>query len=515
MYNVFLVEDEHLIRASLKKQIKNLETTLPISFVGEAGDGETALPLILETKPDILLTDIRMPFMDGIELSQEIKKIMPHIRIIFISGFDEFTYAKAAIQLQADDYLLKPIKPEELEKTLIKTLANLEEKNGTIRQKDKEAETLSQEVKKNLFLNLLFKNQLSLTEAIKNAQELSCSIVGKKYAVLLAANYMNKNFEDYYIFRESLGSRFDDDPEIVFSTVSSRFIKILVLNKEPHQLMDKAEDVAQFLAKTVVNKDGSKIFITIGQPVERISEIQESYRTAKNLLEFSRIDFSPNVLSYKYLDTIRNNSFLDINLKERIAELSVSEIPELIQGLTNNQRLKKEQQPAFRYFVLNELNAIVKQIKQDFPPSALTEETDLLADIAADVEKYKNYLTTILYILKEPQIHPEMSKYKQIIQQSIIYIDNNFSNPEISLNNVADYINLSSSHFSTIFSQALGQTFIEYLTNRRISESKKLLRTTDWKLAVIASEVGYNDPNYFSYLFKRKEGISPSDYRKQ
>src|SRR5699024_1669993 len=114
------VEDEPLIRDNLRNEIMTLSQKHPITFAGEASDGELALASIIDIKPDIVITDIRMPFMDGLDLAREAKKIYPWIRILFISGFDEFSYAKSAIQLQADDYLLKPINSSELEQSLVK-----------------------------------------------------------------------------------------------------------------------------------------------------------------------------------------------------------------------------------------------------------------------------------------------------------------------------------------------------------------------------------------------------------
>ena len=212
MFKVFIVEDEHLIRESLKRNLNQLAETLPLEVVGEASDGEVALSLILEEQPDILLTDIRMPFMNGIELSQEVKKSFPATEIIFISGFDEFTYAKAAIHLQVAEYLLKPIKHDELKSSLEKVIARLEQKKQPI-----PVDTYSFDVQKNLFLNAIFGNQWSTSEAIEEARRLNRQIAGKKYIVLLVTNYhqqetlriMNafeKNYPDYFIRRRSCSS---------------------------------------------------------------------------------------------------------------------------------------------------------------------------------------------------------------------------------------------------------------------------------------------------------------------
>ncbi|MCZ1209989.1 response regulator, partial [Enterococcus faecium] len=120
MYKVFIIEDEYLIRNNLREQITVLGSYYPITYVGEAGDGEMALSSIIDLQPDIILTDIQMPFMDGLTFSKEARKLLPWTRLIFISGFDDFDYMKGAIQVQADDYLLKPIKSSELKQAIEK-----------------------------------------------------------------------------------------------------------------------------------------------------------------------------------------------------------------------------------------------------------------------------------------------------------------------------------------------------------------------------------------------------------
>src|SRR5699024_2770177 len=140
------VEDEPLIRENLRNEVMTLAERYPITFAGEAGDGELALASIIDIKPDILLTDIKMPFMDGIELAHEAKKIYPWMRILFISGFDDFSYTKSAIQLQADDYLLKPIKPKELENALHTIITTLDAQKNTFSVKDENEELLTHEV---------------------------------------------------------------------------------------------------------------------------------------------------------------------------------------------------------------------------------------------------------------------------------------------------------------------------------------------------------------------------------
>ena len=176
---------------------------------------------------------------------------------------------------------------------------------------------------------------------------------------------------------------------------------------------------------------------------------------------------------------------------------------------------KSENPLLFRLIMVNELNQLAAeknaQMKDKFPIPSPTKISTILSDPVL----FRQYLEQILDFLKKTVIDERMRQYRELLDQAIVYIKQNFSDTELSLGSVADHINLSSSHFSTIFSQALGKTFVEYLTEQRLKEAKRLLANTDWKLSVIATEIGYNDPNYFSYIFKRKEGLSPKEYRKK
>lgn len=508
MNKVFIAEDEHLIRESLKRNINQLTEKLPIEVVGEASDGEVALSMILELQPDILVTDIRMPFMDGIELSQEVKQNIPDIQIIFISGFDEFTYAKAAIHLQVAEYLLKPIKFDELRESLEKVVSRLEQNKQPAVD-----DSYSLDVKKNLFLNALFSNQSTMSEALEGARQLKRKIAGKKFIVLLITNPINKNFADYERFREKMTRLFNEDDSLLFSCLSSRFIKILLFHPDEDVLLQKADQVALTLYPEL-NSDESNLVVAIGNPVERISEIQKSYETAKSLLDYSLVQTKQPILHYQDFNRQLNQFQKDLHLKEKIEEMT-SQSRHLLIAEFIEMSDKSENPLLFRLTMVNELNQLAAekndQMKDKFPIPSPTK----ISTILSNPVQFRQYLEQILDFLKKTIIDERMGQYRELLDQAIHYIKQNFSDTELSLGSVADHINLSSSHFSTIFSQALGKTFVEYLTEQRLKEAKRLLANTDWKLSVIAAEIGYNDPNYFSYIFKRKEGLSPKEYRKK
>lgn len=518
MYNVFIVEDEPLIRDNLRKQIHHLAKSYPINFAGEAGDGELALASIIDIKPDILITDIKMPFMDGLELAHEAKKIYPWIRILFISGFDDFSYAKSAIQLQADDYLLKPIKEEELEDSLKLIIESLDDQKNQISVKDENEELLSYEVHKNHFLNGLFKGDLSMGDVLKASEAFDISLAGKKVSVLLATNHYNKNFEDYFHFSEKLNRFFGRDSAILFSSISSRFIKLIIFHSDYDRLLEKCYQTANTLIHEL-DIPSSDIAVGIGPIVDRISDVAHSYEMAKQLLHTYGNIRTEKIISF--VDNIKDGELspsnpFKIDLADHLAQLSIEDSDDFIKTIDGSDLDTPERQRMFRFFVLMEVDALLLKKQTDKASRIYTiKDPQEMGEIAEHMDRYYKYLKHALTYLLEVDIHPSMSKYRSVIQQALTYIDEHFDDPDMTLKTVAEIVSLSPSHFSTIFSQSLGKTFIDYLTEQRINFAKKLLFTTEDKLASITLEVGYNDSNYFSYLFKKKEGLSPSEYRKK
>lgn len=517
MYKVFIVEDEHLIRDNLRTQILSLSKSYPLSYVGEAGDGEMALASILDLQPDIILTDIKMPFMDGLTFAKEARKILPWARIIFISGFDDFEYMKGAIQVQADEYLLKPIKNDELKQTLIKVITLLnEQKSLTANEPD--SALLVTEIKKNHFLNGLFKGELPVIDAIKEAETFDRNIVGKKMCVLLATNQFNSKFSDYAHFSKHLKFLFDQDELVLFSSVSSRFVKFLIFSAQKEAVLEKSYQIAQTLIHELEQDTQDDIAVAIGPVVDRLSEIPTSFNKAKEMLGTYGYFRMEKIISYE--DDMKEGELspthpFKMDLAKEIAASTEDNQKVLIKKLTVDHG-NEERTRMVRFFILTELNHLIKKKEQSSVDSSANEKSipDLIS-IASDKEQYEIFLRDSISYLVKVDINPSMLKYQSVITHALNFIDEHYTSPDISLNMVANELYLSPAHFSTIFSQSTGKTFIDYLTDKRITLAQKLITETNNKLSDIALEIGYNDPNYFSFLFKKKQGVSPKEYRKK
>ncbi|MFC6316079.1 response regulator [Lapidilactobacillus achengensis] len=517
MYKVFIVEDEHLIRETLRQQIMKLGDRLNLSFAGEASDGEMGLAAIMELQPDIILTDIRMPFMDGLTFAKEARKVLPWTRIIFISGFDEFEYAKVALQVHADEYLLKPIKPQELQDTLARVVRILDQQHETAPKPDSDSSLLI-DLKKNLFLNELFKGELAMPNAIATARGFDRSIVGKKSVVLLATNSLPHDGQDTEQLNDYLSYLFAKDKSIIFSCSSSKYIKFLIFDAQKETVLEKSYQIANTLIHVLDRSDQDDLAVGIGPVVDRLSDISFSFEQAQELLASYGQVRVEKIISYE--DNMREGELspthpFKMDLANEIADLTEDNkeklIAKLMQPQANYDRTRMR-----RFFVLTELSGMIKkkqdQIGTKFKDSASLD--DLLTS-SSNNHAFEQLIREMVDYLLDNKVQSAIPKYQSVVNQAIRFINENYTDPDISLTVVAEAVSLSPAHFSTIFSQSMTRTFIEYLTDKRIKLAKVLLTGTNKKLAEIAMDIGYNDPNYFSYLFKKREGVAPTEYRHQ
>lgn len=520
MYKVFIVEDEHLIRENLRKLLLSYSETYPISFAGEAADGELGLAAMLDVKPDILITDIRMPFMDGLTLAKEAKKSLPWIKVIFISGFDDFDYAKSAIQLGAEEYLLKPIKEEELQETLNNLITKLDSQKELTTTNNDQPNRFIFELQKNHFLNGIFKGELAVQDVIQESQHFNRNLLGNKFTVLLATNKYDADFADYNRFSDYLNLLFGEDPAIIFSSISSEYIKFLVFQPDKQQLLEKCYQIANTLIHELEQDDTYNIVVAFGNVVERISEIKQAFQITEHLIQTYGSLRTEKIISYEddILDgEVSPTNPFKLDIADKIASLDPTKIETFIYELSGIPNDTEERNRLYRFFVLIELVNLVQKKEPHLREIDLVQLSNIeyLSAVATTIDQFQLLATSLVTHLNEHQINPKMVKYHSVIQKALTFIHHHFTDPDISLNTVANEVALSPAHFSTIFSQAMDITFIEYLTNARLNHAKKLLKETDDRLGTIAFAIGYNDPNYFSYLFKKKVSISPKEYRNQ
>ena len=531
MLKVFLAEDEFIIREGIKNNID--WQAHGYEFCGEASDGELAFPLIQKTRPDILITDIKMPFVDGLALSRLVKKELPETEIIILSGYEEFDYAKEAIQIGVARYLLKPINGE----TLLQEIDSVAEiildkqKEKEIREKyQREMEENSLRDQMDLFQHLVT-GDCSMEELLSVADKLDLKIMAPWYSiVLLKIQSMKHDYEEYsgsiVVVDERIAKLAEPEHVLVFDRALEGRAFLFKADSEEELLAYQKEylgDVKEVLSGYA----NLRYFGGIGTPVNRLREIPASFEDASHafahrylvaescILDSSLLmqegaaeheDFRISAVNPEQIDRAKMQEFLRTGDLDEVVYF-VDEFFGKLDGGAMKSRIFRQ------YITMDAYFSIVDFLKGLGLQKDEIEAPDQDSSILQDEKSAMDYIVRIMdkaLVLREKKAS---SRYEDVVSEVIHYIENNYAQEELSLNLLASHVNFSPNHLSMIFSQQTGQTLIRYLTDYRMNRAKELLRCSSKKSSVISMEVGYKDPHYFSYLFKKTQGMTPTQYR--
>ena len=539
MLRTFLAEDEIVVRENIKKMVPWEQ--YGFELVGEASDGEMALPLIRKLKPDLLITDIKMPFMDGLTLCRMVRKELPHIKIVILSGYDDFNYAKEAINIGVEDYLLKPITKNAFLERLREIRSRYEHEKS---QKEyyEQFHREIQEYEKNSsrdFFEGLISGTMDAGEIYGRADKLGLDIVSEAYNILLftldSGNAPVGQSETYSEWeaqaREKIEALFVDHPYALL--FRSNIFSYGVLVKEQRDRPGENTQVCVDSIRAILEDSprGQEWFIAAGEPVERLSNVKQSYHTA--LKTFARrYLYDGHILAYselntgesgkengeKYLKKVDVNALDPVIIQKFLSSGLLEETGSFIQDYFRAIGREPMASMVFRsYVILNVRFSVLSFLKKLGYDTKLFEEgdtEDALEKGGKSMEAAMDYAEDMLRRAISIRDENSGNKNRSILESSIGYIRDHYMDENMSLNTVAQVANISANHFSAMFSQNVGQTFIEYLTFIRMEHAKELLRCTGKRSSEIAEEVGYKDAHYFSYLFKKTQGMTPSDYRK-
>lgn len=543
MLKIFLAEDEVVVRETIKRMIPWEE--LGFELVGEAADGEMALPLLIRQQPDLLITDIKMPFMDGLTLARLAKKEIPGLKVVILSGYDDFNYAKQAIGIGVEDYLLKPITKNALIERLSEIRSRYEHEK-TQKEYYEKFQREMQAYEKNSsrdFFEALVGGSMDMMEVYKRAEKLGLDIVAEAYNVLIFTMNCDEDFSgqrDEYSSWEAesleLLENFFAGHSSAMLFRSNIFSYGVLLKGQRETIEENTRACVDEIRKILSRQDGRREwFLAVGQSVDRLSQIQKSYHTASRAFS-QRYLYDENILYYDEMETMEHpggqaetedNAYLqkvDVNaLNPAILQKFLSNgLQEETENFVKDYFYAIGQEPmeslVFRnYVILNVRFSVISFIKglgcdTNEMESADTEE--VLAESGKNMESAIAYAKKMISQAIEIRDQNSGNKNCSILKTAVDFIDSHYMDEEISLNTVANVANVSSNHFSALFSQNMGQTFIEYLTTLRMNKAKELLRCTGMRSSEIAGEIGYKDAHYFSYLFKKTQGMTPSDYRK-
>jgi two-component system response regulator YesN len=528
LLRVLIVEDEHLVIGLLKLCIdweaKGFE------IVGECSNGIDALKVVDQIKPDIIITDINMPRMDGLEFSRLVLEGHPQIRIIVLTGHDKLEYVKKSMKIGIIDFLLKPINDEEISKTLTVTRNRILEE----RAKSNQYHRIKDELEQNLpvirekFFNDLIYNTLDGFKINERAAYLGMSFANNVFQVAVVKVFTPETGAKLGVDQQkSLLSQclelvtrfFETDPRIFVFRDHNHQVVVLC-NNMAGMAQERCEDLKAGLIKTL----RCDIAIGIGVRHDALEQAGEAYREACQALSCQFAVGKNKVIEFtdrcgaQAEQSNRDHNFMEefgIYLKAGLSDEAEQVIDLVFQDLTAQMASEERIRVVACNFIAALFNVLRESgIKQEevFTESAQSFESIFKMDTGAAIKKYLQKITAVV---SRSFFDLQGKKPHKIVQEVTDYVYEHFSETDITLSQVAKKYYLNLSYLSRIFKQEAGLNFVEFLTKVRMEKAFKLLQETDLKVYQIAERVGINDAHYFSICFKKYTGMSINAYRKK
>lgn len=554
MYRLLLVEDEEDVRESVAQEID--WARCGFEMVDTAENGKEAMELIEKWTPDVVVTDIRMPFMDGMQLSEWIRGKYPTTRIIILTGFDEFEYAQKAVKMHIDEYVLKPFSAQELINALVKIKLLIDEE--TARREN--VHTLQEHYRQSLpvlrevFLGSLINRKLPKAEIEEKSLNYNVRLQGEGYVVSVLS--MDNPGEQI----DNPGEQIDEAGEQSRTRVMSKSLKYSKNNElKLFAVLNISEEIVNKHGIGIVFLHGGNlVLLTVTEEQERDSVMKSTLpvleEIRQNIEKYLKLSVTIGVgtattditnVSYSYKDAVLaldyrlilgNNRIICIDdVEKRLVEKlrfdelkehalircikvgTLQEMKELIDDLFHGIADTPVSYKDYQIYLLEMLTAILKAAKDSNVDLdvALGSAFHPFAEIhkLTNPQEAKQWIADLCTRMMTRIVTERQSSYKSLIDKAKEYAQAHYHESDISIHKVCGHLHISAGYFSGIFKKETKMTFVSYLMHIRMEAAKELLRTTDLKTFEIAEKVGYAEPNYFSFSFRKHVGVSPKEYK--
>jgi len=526
LLNVLIVDDEAPIRGGIK--LKADWESLGMRVAGEAGDGKEALGMILSGGFDIVITDISMPVMDGLELIRFASEAENPAKFVIVSGYGEFEYARTAMRYGISEYLLKPVKETELRDSLLAVKEEIQSSERIRRQERERREKLK--LKEESLLHWL---------SDKNASRVPDDVEREWKRELQAGRFLTA------VVKIETAGVADEDPErksrlvpypdietacgefaagegngTVVKSIRQEHEFILLLHPADDGLESLARGLAAFVHR-LQERFGVRATVGIGGVRDRAAEIPASYREALFAVKERLLLGTGKAIDYASIRAKgdkpnfgADTKLLAKLLKEKKWDKAKEQIEQSFRRAASSKQIRNHVHASELFF---ELYFAIKQFAQEeaaSPESAAEGAAAGIADVAAGFGHLDQMVDWLYQYLEESCRHlieGQDATGKEIVYRVQAYIKD-FCSAELTLNMVSEKYHINPIYFSRIFKAYTGESFNGYTTRIRMEEAKRLLETTSLRQQEISEIVGYEDPKYFSKVFKKFFGISPSQY---
>lgn len=528
---ILLVEDDFIVRKGIILSLDWEKEGMEIC--GEAANGEQGIKMAEKYNPDIIITDIRMPIMDGLEFSRKIKQLDPEMEIIILSGYDDFEYARQAIGIGVYEYLLKPIDADELLKSVCRLRDDLQAKEKIKKIQDDRDKILKEnalDIHDHLLNKIILPSFLEYESKImSDLHILGIELPGPKYRVLLAA------VDDFFLLTQKQD---EDEKNRILGQIRNMicaafsqgnraecFTKqncqfVIIMN---YQSVSKLyiEDCCLKLRKKILEEIGFMTTISCGNEKGTLKELYLSYQEAVSALRCHTCQTGQGVLYFEekmlkkeevFLETKdKENILIEALLKYDIKGMKTCLDVVFQKALQDRENYEKVKSACIRLGVI-----IISNLEE--MTGSLEDNVDSPIEIMWKIQQYntieglQHCMDKLLIDVAAVLESAEKEKYSTIIGCAIQYIEKNYQQ-KISVKSMAEELYITPNYFSRIFKSQMGTNFIDYLNEYRIKKAKKYLTDLKLKVYEVAELSGYQNYKYFNKVFKKLTGCSPKEYR--
>lgn len=535
MYRILLVDDEILVRDAIRENID--WKAMDCELVGDCDNGKAAAEFVQTHPVDIVLTDILMPYMDGMELSHFLHDNYPDIVIVIFSGFGEFEYAKKAIQYDVSEYMLKPVTAMELRAVIEKMKKKVDQRREEKQKLERLTQT-SENYQKNAIvirskaLQAFVDNTKTREESLEELSGLGISLEAACYRVAVfdldlysdsmqltsekrqesaLMSFVLFNVSDEIVSREKAGVAYQE---------GNNKVCVLFMGNRTREFSEKIMKICEMIQTKLKELMALEVSIGVGSWARTQQELLVSHELADK------------AIGYRYL---LGGSLL-IDMEEHPVE-NIRYSDDLMEKLSTALKAGKKENADS---VLDRIAAEIKAARVDksracvYLQQIIRTADDTCEDMLADSKLLSERETLLRRVTEQKSfdsafalVKDHVGKIFQVLSDAnsssgqrqarlaLDYIQKNYMDPDLSLNSICSYLNISTSYFSTIFKELTGETFTEVLIRTRMEKAKELLENTTMKNYEIAEKVGFADPHYFGISFKKMTGCTPTEYARE
>lgn len=528
MYRVLLVDDEEDVREGLVVEVD--WEALDLRIVGLAENGREALEMAERVEPDIVVTDISMPFMDGLELARRLRERNPLVKVVILTGYDEFDYARQAVSLSVDEYLLKPFSAGHLTELLTRLRAQMAaevaEREDVQQLRDHYYTSLPL-LQADLMATLLHR-QKSPEYIHGKAKQCGLDLHGERYGVSVLTLHMDGDQSE--------------DAELKQFAALNIAAEVWTEHGAGHVLMHQ-ETIVLLYVDRCGGEDGEKrqqqalenvmrsinhylrIPATVGSGsiVNTLAGVKHAYEDALLALDYRLV---PGTDPLIYIADVERQTAG----KLRFDELKQQTLTRCLKAGTQAE-LEDALEIIFReitvehgrsdiqMYLIEVLTNVWKaaQASGEAMEDIFGAGFQLYADLfrLPGLSEAQGKVREVCLLVQHRIASGRQHVYKDIVEQALSFTKEHYADPDLSIQKVCGHLHISSGYFCGIFKKEVQLTFLQYLMQIRMEAAKELLRSTEMKSFEIAGQVGFAEPNYFSFCFKKHIGVSPKEYRKQ